>query len=80
MRRSSLSLLPTARPWVAYGEASVCREADRRVLPAFHSWVIPESSKLAFFLPPYQVVNMINSVLGLVGPVSVYCQSVRKQV
>ena len=43
----------------------------------FPGRVIPVTSKLALQWPPCQAPGVIGSVLGLVGPVSVYCDLVR---
>ena len=43
----------------------------------FRGRVIPVTSKLALHWLPCQAPGIIGSVLGLVGPVSVYCDWVR---
>ena len=43
----------------------------------FRGQVIPVTSKLALQWLPCQVPDIIESALGLVGPVSVYCDWVR---
>ena len=46
----------------------------------FRGRVIPVTSKLALHWLPYQAPGVIGSALGLVGPVSVYCDWVRWKV
>ena len=43
----------------------------------FRDRVIPVTQKLAFQWLPCQAAGVLGSVLGLVGPVSVYCDWVR---
>ena len=46
----------------------------------FRGRVIPVTQKLAFQWLPCQAPGVMGSALGLVGPVSVYCDWVRKNV
>ena len=56
-------------------------EFDSRLQPDFfRGRVIPVTSKLALQWLPCQAPGVLGSVLGLVGPVSVYCDWVRWKV
>ena len=62
-------------------KASATRAEDPRFAPGFfRGRVIPVTSKLALQWLPCQSPGVIGSVLGLVGPVSVYCDWVRGKV
>ena len=59
-------------------KASASRVADLGSIPTFAvgifpGWVIPVNYNLIAQWLPCQVPGVIGSVLGLVGPVSVYC-------
>ena len=62
----------------------VCPGRSRVRIPLapgfFRGRVIPVTSKLALQWLPYQAPGVIGSVLGLVDPVSVYCDWVRSKV
>ena len=65
------------------GKASASRAEDpgfeSRLRPDFFGveYVIPVTPKLALQWIPCQAPGVIGSALGLVGPVSVYCEWVR---
>ena len=63
-------------------KASASREEDVGFFCAgiFPGRVIPVTQKLALQRLPCQAPGMIGSALGLVGPVSVYCDWVRYKV
>ena len=52
-------------------------EFESRLRRDFFGVVIPVTSKLALQWLPRQAPGVIGSALGLVGPVSVYCDWVR---
>ena len=62
------------------GERKKKKKKKKRIPLAvgfFRGRVIPVTSKLALQWLPCQVPGVIGSALGLVGPVSVYCDWVR---
>ena len=81
--RRKMLQYPMRRPprWPS-GKASVSRAEDPRFESRlsrdfFRGRVIPVTQKLALQWLPCQAPGVIGSALGLVGPVSVYCDWVR---
>ena len=83
-RRWQTHCAPGAQPprWPS-GKASASRAEDPRLLiplaPGFfRGRVIPVTQKMVLQWLPCQAPGVIGSTLGLVGPVSVYCDWVRE--
>ena len=84
-RSESRGSSPTEPPHSPSGKASTSRAEDPRFESRlrrdfFGGRVIPVTSKLALQWLPCPATGVIGSALGLVGPVSVYCDWVRWKV
>ena len=68
IRTASLAEWLRRRPqeWKTQGSIPTC-------VGIFQGWIIPSTLKLALQWLPYHAPGVLGSALGLVGPVSVYC-------